>query len=291
ESANGSTHTDVLRFGEGSKPVDIRAQRSGIDLVSAHVNGTDKVIVKNVFSTTGSTATINSASLIERLQLADGTHLPWQQIVQQGLVQYGSAGNDEMIGYAGNDELHGGAGNDVLDGGTGTNHLYGDAGNDTLRVHANARDNIFVGGTGDDTLYGSYYSDTYVFNLGDGTDTIYESANGSTHTDVLRFGEGIKPEDIRAQRSGIDLVYAHVNGTDKVIVKNVFSTTGSTATINSASLIERLEFADGTVLTWEQIVQQGLVQYGSAGNDEMIGYAGTDELHGGAGNDVLDGGT
>ncbi|MGF0338310.1 hypothetical protein ACQR2I_25480, partial [Ectopseudomonas toyotomiensis] len=121
----------------------------------------------NVFSGTSSTATVNSNALIERLEFADGSSLTWAQITQQGLMQFGTDGNDEMIGYSGIDEMHGGDGNDVIDGGTGTNRLYGGAGNDTLKVSTTARDNLFVGGTGDDTLHGSFYSDTYLFNLGD----------------------------------------------------------------------------------------------------------------------------
>ncbi|MNE77157.1 hypothetical protein D3C80_1734500 [compost metagenome] len=65
-----------------------------------------------------------------------------------------------------------------------------------LKVSTAARDNLFVGGEGDDTLSGSYYSDTYVFNLGDGVDTLHETSVGYSHTDVLRFGNDIRPEDI-----------------------------------------------------------------------------------------------
>src|SRR5690606_25623376 len=200
-------------------------------------------------------------------------------------------GGDQMIGYSGIDEMHGGAGNDTLDGGSGSNRLYGGAGDDVLKVSGNAHDNILAGGTGNDTLHGSYYSDTYLFNLGDGVDTIHETTAGYSNTDVLRFGEGIQQADIQFQRVGTDLVFAHVNGADKIILKNVFNGTSATAGVYSSSLIERLEFADGSSLTWSQLTQQGLVQHGSAGGDQMIGYSGIDEMHGGAGNDTLDGGS
>src|SRR5690606_1298067 len=156
---------------------------------------------------------------------------------------------------------------------------------------SSSKDSLFVGGKGNDRLYGGYHSDTYQFDLGDGVDTIYEMSGGYAHTDVLRFGEGIQASDIQAQRSGSDLVLAHTNGTDKVIVKNLFTTATSSAGINSSYVIERLEFADGSSVTWEQITQQGLNQQGTAGDDTLLGHSGIDELHGGAGNDTLDGGT
>ncbi|MFK4076522.1 calcium-binding protein, partial [Ectopseudomonas khazarica] len=244
---------------------------------------------KNIFSA-GSTTGIYGNSMVERLEFADGSSKTWAQIAEAGIVQIGSEGDDTMTGYSGIDEMHGGAGKDVIDGGTGTNRLYGGAGNDTLTVNSRSTDNLFVGGTGNDTLHGSYYSDTYLFNLGDGVDTIYETANGYAHTDVLRFGEGIKPEDIQALRVGNDLVYAHVNGTDKVIIKNIFSA-GATTGIYGNSMVERLEFADGSSKTWAQIAEAGIVQIGSEGDDTMTGYSGIDEMHGGAGKDVIDGGT
>uniref|UniRef100_UPI003A8D4B66 calcium-binding protein n=1 Tax=Pelagibacterium sp. TaxID=1967288 RepID=UPI003A8D4B66 len=106
---------------------------------------------------------------------------------------FGGAGNDSLYGENGNDILVGGVGDDTLDGGTGSNTLYGDAGNDTLKVASTSNGNLLAGGAGDDSLTGSYYTDTYLFNLGDGVDTIFESVNSNTsasYTDVLRFGAG-----------------------------------------------------------------------------------------------------
>ncbi|MFQ7899393.1 calcium-binding protein, partial [Stutzerimonas degradans] len=207
---------------------------------------------------------------------------------------FGGAGNDSLYGDNGNDILVGGGGNDMLDGGTGSNTLYGDAGNDILKVSNTSNGNVLAGGAGDDSLTGSYYSDTYLFNLGDGVDTIYESVNSSastSYTDVLRFGAGINSSDMRTQRSGYDLVFAHINGTDKVILKNLFTDTTSAASHYGSSVLERVEFADGTVWTWAQMIADGIKQTGTDGADSLVGWAGRDTLEGGAGNDTLDGGT
>ncbi|MBD9657668.1 hypothetical protein IB239_22795, partial [Pseudomonas sp. PDM12] len=88
---------------------------------------------------------------------------------------FGRQGDDHLLGGAGDDYLHGGAGNDTLDGGSGYNHLYGGDGNDVLMMSfSTSTGNVLEGGRGDDTLYGSYSADTYIFNLGDGHDTIVE---------------------------------------------------------------------------------------------------------------------
>ncbi|WP_275672253.1 calcium-binding protein, partial [Pseudomonas tohonis] len=78
----------------------------------------------------------------------------------------------------------GGVGNDTLVGGDGNDAIFGGYGND-----------IIIGGKGNDTLNGYDGADTYVFNLGDGQDTLaetfYYTAANSTDVDVVRFGEGI----------------------------------------------------------------------------------------------------
>ena len=210
-----------------------------------------------------------------------------------GEVRFGTQGVDNLRGGVEADIFFAGSGNDIIDGGAGSNTLYGGAGNDTLLVHASSNGNVLAGGTGNDALIGSGYADTYVFNLGDGVDTITESViSGSTvvYTDVLRFGEGIAASDIQTQRQGQDLVFAHSNGVDKVIVKNAFNTSGSSATHIAGSMIEKFEFADGTVWTWAEMTANGLVQTGTDGADSINGWAGKDIIHGGAGNDIIDGG-
>ena len=92
----------------------------------------------------------------------------------------GLAGNDSLAGYNGNDILDGGAGDDTLVARYGHNTLIGGEGNDTLLLDrgygsSSAYDdykNTFQGGKGNDILQGHYGQDSYVFNIGDGQDTI-----------------------------------------------------------------------------------------------------------------------
>lgn len=74
---------------------------------------------------------------------------------------FGGRGNDVLIGNADNDLLRGFDGNDTLLGGNGDDDLRGQDGHDWI-----------WGGRGTDTLLGKRGGDKFVFDLGDGADTI-----------------------------------------------------------------------------------------------------------------------
>jgi Ca2+-binding RTX toxin-like protein len=120
----------------------------------------------------------------------------------------GESGNDVLYGGAGNDVLDGGVGDDVLSGGAGADtasyasaaggvsafltepqmnrgealldtydsieNLTGSGGADTLG--GDDGDNELAGGMGNDLLLGGRGSDTYVWNIGDGSDSIDDAA-------------------------------------------------------------------------------------------------------------------
>jgi serralysin len=76
----------------------------------------------------------------------------------------GSTGKDKFTGFNKADTLHGEGGADTLGGGKGNDTIFGDAGNDKLS-----------GGKG---------IDTFVFEAGDGNDTISDFGNGA---DLINF--------------------------------------------------------------------------------------------------------
>ena len=294
ESSDYSNATDVLRFGAGINPGDISVVRNGNDLEFRHLNGTDKVIVANWFISANT-----SAYKLDRVNFANGTQWAQAALTAQALVLTGTAGadtlngidtyGDTLNGLAGNDTLNGGSGADVLNGGDGDDVLNGGNEGDTL-----------AGGAGNDILNGgsdSYSggSDTYLFDLGGGVNTINESSDYSNATDVLRFGAGINPGDISVVRNGNDLEFRHLNGTDKVIVANWFISANT-----SAYKLDRVDFANGTQWTQAALTAQALVLTGTAGadtlngidtyGDTLNGLAGNDTLNGGSGADVLNGG-
>ncbi len=216
---------------------------------------------------------------------------------------FGEAGNDRLLGGTGADYLDGGAGDDTMDGGadndslydvSGKNYFIGREGNDTLTGTG-----IFEGGVGNDYITGSTGADTYLFNIGDGQDIVFESGSGA---DTLIFGDGIQRTDIYLRQEGLDMVLEVGGSTDnQIIFKGWFD--------NNSKRIESVHFADGSVLNSAQLVPTATVaktgtnsddsmegtigidiMSAYAGNDTLWGYGGDDELNGGTGADVMYGG-
>ena len=77
--------------------------------------------------------------------------------------------------------IYGAYGNNLIDGGAGDDQLY-----IGTSAYYNYRDyeNTFVGGLGDDFMMGRQSQDTYIYNHGDGNDTI-ENRDGNQNTDII----------------------------------------------------------------------------------------------------------
>ncbi|MDI1360308.1 MAG: calcium-binding protein, partial [Methylobacter sp.] len=185
-------------------------------------------------------------------------------------------GNDVLFGEDGNDSLNGQEGNDTLMGGAGNDIIGGQQGDD-----------ILIGGIGNDTLIGGTGQDTYIFNRGDGRDTVIDTEKDSN----LIFGEGISADDITLRLGSLELDLGngdqvHIDGFDS---NDVF---------NSSS-VSTFQFADGAELSIGQLLARGFDLDGTGGDDtiggtnttdRISGLAGNDTLIGGAGNDTLIGG-
>lgn len=178
-------------------------------------------------------------------------------------------------------------GNNTILGTDERNIIDGRDGNDTI-----------TGGLGNDALHGGDGNDTYVYNLGDGSDTISEARDssvwdqyhGTTYsfggTDKILFGTGIAQADLAIEMVGNTL--------------RITLPDGETISINhfSEQPVETLEFADGSTLDISNYADQNLdgssgdnTYFGSAGDDVIDGNGGSDKLFGGAGDDTLSGGT
>ena len=112
----------------------------------------------------------------------------------------GGENNDILNGDNGNDTLEGGSGADTLNGGNNHDSLTGDSGNDLL-VGGNGNDvldgggqndtldagnghDTLTGGRGNDALTGGGGNDTFVYNQGDGADTITDFGAGNDLIDL-----------------------------------------------------------------------------------------------------------
>jgi len=309
--------TDTLSFSSGILTSDVTLFRRENDL-EIRVNGsTDKITIRNHFT----------SSPITYVQFSDGTI--WTQYHFDSLLDTttstsddliygrnlsdnisGLSGQDVIYGYGGTDTINGGDGADILYGGEGDDYVNGDDGQDVLYGEA-GNDNL-NGGGGNDALYGGDGNDTYFYNLGGGVgtgvDTIYEVAETSTSFDVVRFGDGITESNTTYSKDGNDLVF-RFNDYDYLKISNFFLST------DDKYKVEQFIFKNGT--TWTSSVIQSLLTtptnlsdyisgydtadninglegsdslMGNGGDDVLLGAEGSDYLDGGTGNDTLDGG-
>ncbi|WP_276888867.1 calcium-binding protein [Frischella perrara] len=208
--------SDKLKFLDGITLKDVRFARDGGDiLITLNANSASSFRIKDIFSSPQSAASkINSDNVIEKFVFADGTKLTWDEVLKDHLKMVGSNGKDTLLGSSGNDILSGGKGNDFLSGGEG--------------------------------------DDTYIFNLGDGHDTIDNQGQfkyvgfwgeEKSDVDIIRFGKGIRADMLRSARKNKDLIIS-IDKKNSITIKNWFST-GNEQLI---ARVDYFEFADGSQL-------------------------------------------
>ena len=308
--------TDTIQFGEGISPSDIVLKRvstgNDYNLEISIKNTDDKITVVdyfgiyNVYGKTEATP----GCMIEQVVFADGT-IWTQQTIHDKMHNITGTDKDDTIRFYDDDsvEYHGLAGSDVLVGGRGDDKLYGDEGDDTMS--GGEGDDLLVGGRGNDIINGFRGDDTYVFNLGDGRDIIHDNYG----FDILKFGEGIAPEDISIKRveknSDYNLELSIKNSEDSVTVSNYFGSFSyfSGAVNSRGGAIDQVVFADGTVWTVDIIHEMmhnitgtdkddtirfydddSVEYHGLAGSDVLVGGRGDDKLYGDEGDDTMSGG-
>jgi len=136
---------------------------------------------------------------------------------------------------------------DTLTGTDGDDALYGQ----------DHRSETLVGGRGNDRLHGGGGSDTYVWNPGDGSDVIEDYAWGQD-VNVLRFGPGVAPSDVRVTGRGEDIAFVLGSG-EEITVRNWRS--------DARYRLHRVEFPDGTVWRKEDILTDNIL--GTDGDDVL----------------------
>lgn len=177
--------------------------------------------------------------LISDFNFDDGVTLTDNDIQAIVVAQEATDGDDDIRGFGGADTLDGGLGNDVLSGASG--------------------------------------SDIYVFNAGDGDDTIRD--NGSNSLDVLQVGFNQADAAFAISADRLDLLI-DFGGGDRLTLVNAIGA-------GTDDGIETYRFLDGDLN--EADVRTILVsQMATAGDDLLNGFsAGPETLEGGAGNDTM----
>lgn len=189
----------------------------------------------------------------------------------------GTSRNDTIIGNDLANEITGNNGDDILIGGEGNDIIYGGGDEDTI-----------TGGAGDDELHGGADNDTFIYNLGDGHDTIKNAV--SNGDDTLQFGTGINSVNTTSEKVGDDFIITVSDG-GTIAFEDYFA--------NQTETTAEIEFSDANTLTlksgtdFDDFISGGSGfdwLYGGAGNDHMSlnGYgAGSSRAYGGSGDDTL----
>ncbi|MFY7759622.1 hypothetical protein [Aquidulcibacter sp.] len=211
----------------------------------------------------------------------------------------GGRGDDWIVATAGRDSYSGSEGFDTVDfseftapvtvnitngqfGGvngpillTDFEHFSGTSFNDQLG--GSARDETFSGGKGNDVLTGYGGSDTYVFNRGDGLDTLVDDV---TNSNALVFGEGITWSMLtfNAPNQGLQMRVRGTATPEGIDLASNFSTPGN----------NRIKTID---VGGSGSVDIGRINHGrsrTSGNDIVYGNTNTNDWNWGyEGNDVI----
>jgi Ca2+-binding RTX toxin-like protein len=227
----GEQPADVLQMKAGVSPDDVIASRAGDDLVLGISGAGDRltiqlhfasVFVRYQFSSMGQNL---NPYQVEQIQFADGT--VWDSFVIT--TQIG-----EFVGSEERDILRGNARANTIRGLDENDWLEGLEGNDVLN-----------GGAGGDTLLGGDGHDTYIFNLGDGVDTIEDTAVLGAGN-LIQFGVGISQGDLNFlhdETARTLTIQVGVEGADRLILRNFDPTTA-----DGSLVVESLQFADGSTV-------------------------------------------
>jgi Ca2+-binding RTX toxin-like protein len=266
---------NALVMGNGLDASDVEFELGG-------ASGRDLIIT---ISDTGETITVSDWGGSEKSQLSeirfdDGSvltgddinaMLPDSDINHDPVMENGTSGDDEIFGGAGDDTLSGGAGNDSLSGGDGADIIKAGAGND-----------VITGGEGDDALQGEDGNDVYVWNLGDGNDTINDDSYNKRYrgdTGVLKIGGGASPDNVELTRVGNDAVFIIGESGERITVQNWYTA--------AYYQLTRIEFEDGTVWTAADVNAMSPVMRGTDGGGAINGTASGDVINGGDGADII----
>ena len=260
---------DIIKFGPGITFDNLSFRNDNGDLrIYINDDDTQGVICKNFFG--------NDSYKSKQIIFNDGTSfaLPTSPLTltQKNTSETVTATiyNDTIYANGGADTVHSDQGDDVIYGGAGFDSFYGEDGNDTL-----------IGGTGSDYMEGGAGDDTYIYNVGDGLDTIYDYENSSStgKNDKIKFGEGIEFSDLTFRREGNSLIITLFGDiTQGITIKEHF---------NSNYSIEYLEFADGSI---KNLTEMGFAFQQTDGHDNITGTIYNDIIYGNGGNDTISGG-
>ena len=156
---------------------------------------------------------------IDRIEFSDGTVMTYETLVSLGFDHEGTETDDHLMGTSVTDRMLGQAGDDFLQG-----------------------------GRGDDILNGGLGNDVYLYNLGDGSDTIVDTGFPGEHN-LIRFGDAISLDDLMISQSSTELTIEIKTTGDAI---NIQATDG--VTLEPSAIVQTIEFSDGSLTVLSDLV-------------------------------------
>ncbi len=207
---------DTLKFGAGISIEDLEFMQAGNNLNMWFKERDGGIIIENYFS--------NPENKIERFEFADGT------VITDITNHITAIGSNESI---------------VLPDGVLQAHLWGDG---NTSATGNSLDNWLGGNSGNNTFEGKggndYFhetaggNDTYIYNLGDGSDVICDVGG----YDTIRFGAGITTSNLRMSKIDNGNLNIYFDGYEgNIVVSDYFN--------NDENKIEKIILSDNTIIT------------------------------------------
>ena len=222
---------DTIQFEAGITESDLTFFINGADLqIGIKDSPSDVIIIKDHFNAVANRIeNLKFTSLTGEETTLDLTTKNW---LTTNLTTTGTSDADKITAGGsqyGNSMINSGNGDDLINASLGDDVIYSEGGNDT--INAGLGNDLLNGGIGNDTLNGGEGSDIYEFNLGDGEDTITDSANGDDENKII-FGIGISASNLVFTRgsgtgSNNDLIVTFNNSPDdKFTIKNFVYSVG-----------------------------------------------------------------
>ena len=181
------------------------------------------------------------------------------------------------------------------------NKIIGSSQNDT--IDGGKGNDSIIGGKGNDTLYGGAGSDVFIYNKGDGNDTIADY----TEDDFIEINDDAVAKVNKKSGNAILTLESKkkitiIDGADKVLnytgaippVDFNAKGTGATLTANYSAddfkIADYADYKDSVVTIDASAVDQDINIVANKKNNKIIGGAGNDQIDGGNGNDSINGG-
>jgi len=157
----------------------------------------------------------------------------------------------------------------------------GTTGSDTL--YGASTGSVFDGKGGNDVEIGISGADTFIFNQGYGDLEISEYYIWDQNS-ILQLGAGVSESSISVSgNSAGDIILTDGTSGDRIQLDNMIYYNGD---LNGNNGVAEVEFADGSVLTAQQLLTMAHTITGTTGADTLTGPAGADTFDGKGGDDV-----